>query len=115
MGEDKSFENLKLEAQKIEITPPSRSWYKLKRKLKKHESAGKGRSLNLNFLRSIAAIGIVLIASIAVLSIETRNMQELPKGKIVEWETLESNNDYFLNRDQIQGLYAAYAKLADPT
>ena len=114
MGEDKSFENFRVEAQKIKIDPPQRSWYKLRRKLKKAEAARNPRSFNLNFLVSIAAIGIVLLASIAVLNIETQNMNDLPKGKIVEWETLNSEVDYFLSKDQIRGLYAAYAKQEEP-
>ena len=56
MGEDKSFEKFRLEAQKIQVAPPQRSWYKLKRKLKKHEMPGKSRSINFSFLLSIAAV-----------------------------------------------------------
>ncbi|NNE25339.1 MAG: hypothetical protein HKN09_00720 [Saprospiraceae bacterium] len=114
MEENNSFENIKREAQKIEITPPQRSWYKLQRRLKKAESAGRRKTFNLNFIVSIAAIGLVLIASIAVLNIETRNMQNLPKGKIVEWETLDSEDVFFMDKGQIKGLYAAYAQQADP-
>lgn len=102
-------------AQNHEVAPDTQLWSRVEDRLK-HEKENK-KTFKIKRLYSIASIAaslLLIIGFFTLIYVESHQVQLVQKGKVEQWEVLETSSDYFYKLEDVRRSHEYYDAFSQP-